>query len=217
MGIKDNYKVIPIQYEHCKDWLLKKHYARRIPSISYAFGLYYIDNTLRGVMTIGKPASTFICVGVCGEEYADYVYEFNRLCITEPHDRNIPSYFVGNTLKLLKKQMILVSYADTKWNHIGYIYQATNWIYTGITKKVVDRVLVGSNSHARHNNIYEIDSDNYECVDRSQKHRYIYFVGTKNKVVEMKNKLRYQIMDYPKGDNKRYDASYEPQIQGMLL
>jgi len=32
------------------DWLLNKHYAKRIPSISYAFGLY-IDNVLEPFIT----------------------------------------------------------------------------------------------------------------------------------------------------------------------
>ena len=30
----------------------------------------------------------------------------------------------------------MVSYADSGMNHCGYIYQATNWIYTGATKEL---------------------------------------------------------------------------------
>ena len=55
MSIKEKYTVKSIAKHLCKEWLLHKHYAKRIPSISYAFGLF--DEDLIGVMTIGKPAS----------------------------------------------------------------------------------------------------------------------------------------------------------------
>ena len=38
--IKEVYKVKSIKKELCKEWLLYKHYAKRIPSIIYSFGLY---------------------------------------------------------------------------------------------------------------------------------------------------------------------------------
>jgi hypothetical protein len=40
ISIKDKYSVKSIDNFACKDWLLNKHYAKRIPSISYAFGLF---------------------------------------------------------------------------------------------------------------------------------------------------------------------------------
>lgn len=51
------------------------------------------------------------------------------------------------------------------------------------------------------------------------KHRYFYFIGTKEEKDKMKNFLleKYKIMKYPKGDNNRYDASYKPEIQGILF
>lgn len=35
-----NLHVKPIKSFECREWLLNKHYAKRMPSISYAFGLY---------------------------------------------------------------------------------------------------------------------------------------------------------------------------------
>jgi len=62
-----NYIVKSIKSELCKDWLLNKHYAKRLCSISFSFGLF--DNKiLIGILTIGKPASNPLCVGVCGEK-----------------------------------------------------------------------------------------------------------------------------------------------------
>lgn len=217
MTLESDYEVRGIPPYLTYDWLLHKHYAHRIPSISIAFGVYDDEKILQGVMTIGKPASPHLCIGVCGVEYSDLVFEFNRLCLNEPHKRNIASYFVGNALKLLNRKMILVSYADTQMGHIGYVYQATNWIYTGITKKKMDKILVGSNAHPRHNNIYESRSSDYKLRERSQKHRYIYFVGNKRERKDLMKHLKYPILPYPKGDNKKYDASYETVIQGCLI
>ena len=33
----------------------------------------------------------------------------------------------------------------------------------------------------------------------------------------MLNSLNYEIQPYPKGENKRYDASYKPSTQGLLF
>lgn len=184
-----------------------------MPSISYAFGLYD-DRTLVGVLTIGKPASPFICMGVCGKEYSDFVYELNRLCVNEQLEKNVLSYFVGNAFKLIQDNVIIVSYADTAYGHHGYIYQATNWVYTGQTKPMRDKQIIGNGTHARHNNVYEQEGE-WEWVDRSIKHRYVYFIGKRAK--EFRNALKYNIEAYPKGDNTRYDASYQPATQNLLF
>ena len=208
MSIKEKYTVKSIAKHLCKEWLLHKHYAKRIPSISYAFGLFYED--LVGIMTIGKPASNSLCVGVCGEHNSKYVYELNRLCVNDNLEKNVLSYFVGSCLKKLDK-LILVSYADTKMNHHGYIYQATNWIYTGKSKERTD---IGSedNTHSRHYSKNLDYSKNRKF--RSSKHRYIYFTGNKKKWIK---ELTYKEEPYPKGQNKRYDATYKPTIQKELF
>ena len=54
-------------------------------------------------------------------------------------------------------------------------------------------------------------------VDRPRKHRYFYFLGTRKQRKEMRDSLSYAVESYPKGDNKRYDSSYSPSIQGILF
>jgi hypothetical protein len=39
---------------------------------------------------------------------------------------------------MLPKPTIVVSYADTAMGHIGYIYQASNFLFTGTTKERTD-------------------------------------------------------------------------------
>jgi hypothetical protein len=208
----NNLTVSSIEHFECREWLLYKHYAKRIPSISYSYGLFDgLD--LIGICTIGKPASPSLCVGVCGKEQSEYVYELNRLVVNDNLPSNALSYFVGNVLKLLPP-MILVSYADTSQNHHGYIYQATNWLYTGKTKERTD-IGFEDGTHSRHYD-KNIDKTLFR-KKRSSKYRYIYFTGTKRNKKVWKSLLKYNIEEYPKGDNQRYDASYKPNTQRRLF
>lgn len=212
------YKVYSIDSFLTYDWLLYKHYAKRIPSISFAFGLYDENNLMQGVITFGKPPSPPLCDGVCGVENRDYVYELNRLCVNEGLPKNTLSFFVSQSLKMLP-DLIIVSYADTSQGHKGYIYQATNWIYTGLSAKRTERY--DPNNPNKHSKTL-IDSNKVKYEDlaireRPQKHRYIYFTGSKKHKKRMLKSLNYEIKEYPKGENNRYDASYNPNVQMLLF
>ena len=212
ISVKKKYAVRSIEPSQTHEWLLKKHYAKRIPSISYAFGLY-LDGLLVGVMTIGKPASNALCEGICGKDVSEFVYELNRLCVKDGLDKNTLSYFVSKSLSLIKRtDMVLVSYADRGMNHNGYIYQATNWIYTGSTKERTD---IGSEdgTHSRH---YDKTLD-YKSnrKHRSSKHRYVYFIGKKRDI--FRGLLNYKIEPYPKEINKRYDSGHVPTVQVSIF
>ena len=49
-----NYTVEPITYHEAKPWIIRKHYAKRIPPITYAYGLYK-RGIIQGVVTYGTP------------------------------------------------------------------------------------------------------------------------------------------------------------------
>jgi len=59
--------------------------------------------------------------------------------------------------------------------------------------------------------------ENVYMIDRPRKHRYFYFLGDKREVKKMRQLIKYEQQPYPKGDNKRYDASYAPIIQTQLF
>jgi len=218
-NIKKIYKINSIDNFQTKEWLLKKHYAKRLCSISYCFGLFDENKILIGVCTFGSPPSRSLCIGICGVENSHKVYELNRLCVNENLQKNVLSYFVSNCLKLLPNDLIIVSYADTSQGHNGYIYQATNWIYTGLSAKRTERYDINNpNKHSK--SVTENKKNNYEDLairERPQKHRYIYFIGNKNQVKFLKSKLKYKIYKYPKGENKRYDNSYKTTVQTTIF
>jgi hypothetical protein len=215
-------QVLPIKPYESHPWLLKKHYAKRIPQIMHAFGLYE-DGQLVGVVTYGIPASPALCMGICGKEYSDKVLELNRVCLLD-NTKNQASFLVANSIKLLPKPTIVVSYADTGKGHVGYVYQATNFIYTGLSANRVDWTVKGlEHKHSKTlsdgmtlESIKEKYGDDFYYTERSRKHRYIYFHGDKRQKKVMKNLLKYQIEPYPKGDSSRYDSGDAVETQGLL-
>ena len=125
-----DFTVTSIDKKQTYDWLLNKHYAKRIPSINYSFGLYEGQN-LVGVSTFGYPANRQLQMA-CGEKYGDHFFELNRLIKNDNLPKNTQTFFIGRMMSLLPKPMIVVSYADPNAGHNGYSYQASNFIYTAL-------------------------------------------------------------------------------------
>lgn len=314
MSIKDNYLVMSIDSSMTYDWLLNKHYAKRIPSISYAFGLY-TNKVLIGVCTFGMPPSSTLAESICGNNFKKNVIELNRLVLAIENENNVLSYFVSKCINLLPDNKIIVSFADANMNHNGYIYQATNFIYTGLTsntsklidkngeefhfrnighyqknnkinailiKKRVDedkinKIEIANFLRENKNNYtnkmldkifgykdtcghwfrtdagfsfpnvddwiklkeilkfddrYDILMTNHKFIPCSNdiikklelqkieilpKHRYIFFKGSKSFKIQCKKNFKYDSLPYPKGENKKYDSSYNPQVQLTLF
>ena len=180
----------------------------------HTYGVFE-DGIMKGVCTYGIPASPSLTRGICGDEYKDIVLELNRLVVVEGHSENLPSYFVAQTLRMLPKPSIVVSYADTSMNHVGYIYQATNFMYTGLSAKRTEWREIGSSTHSRtvvgqYTHKERTDNpDRFAQIDRPQKHRYIYFVGSKTHKKQLKKSLNYEVQTYPKGESKKYENDQE--------
>ena len=205
----EEYSVRAIPKPDTHYLLLNVHYARRIPSIVYAFGLFKGEK-LKGVITYGIPPSPNICKGVCGEEYRSNVLELNRLCLVENRP-NEASMLVGKSLALLPPKKIVVSYADTNQEHLGVVYQATNFLYTGCNKPRVDWAIRGlehlhpktisnmvAGAESRMAALKEKFGDDFYYVQRSIKHRYIIFTGSKSDKRALRNALKYEVLPYPK-------------------
>ena len=217
----DSYKVLPIKYNDTKPFILNIHYAKRIPSITYSFGLFF-KNELVGIVTYGSPPSQSLCRGIAGDECRKIVLELNRL-VLKNNIINEASFLVANSFKLLKKPTIIVSYADTSQNHTGYIYQATNFIYTGLSDKRTEWREINTNKHSKticeqySLNERKNNPDKFHLVDRPRKHRYIYIIANKKDKKNILKKLKYPILEYPKFQNKNYKTNTNIQTQGILI
>ncbi len=218
-------KVKTITHHDCREWLLFKHYAKRIPPIEFAFGLF---DGLRmvGVCTFATPVSHTL-----RSLFDDFkLMELNRLVTNDDLPKNTTSFFVSQTLKKIPKPMVIVSYADTSQNHHGYIYQATNFVYTGLSAKFKDYYVKGM-EHLHNGTIMDMSRGKENRVqwlrdkfgedlymrERPRKHRYFYFVADKRDKKRMIQLMPYDVQSYPKGENKKYDASYKPSTQIQMF
>lgn len=184
------YTIREVSLDETKQFILKIHYARRMPPVSHAYGLIH-NGELVGIVTYGIPANQHLCNGVCGEEHKGIVLELNRLCLLY-NRKNEASMLVGRSLKMLPRPRIIVSYADTAHNHTGIVYQACNFLFTGTTKERTDPEIVDG-KHPRHH-----EGDLTKRQKRSAKHRYVCFVGDKKQVKALRGSLKYPIEPYPK-------------------
>jgi hypothetical protein len=209
VSIKQKYLVKTISATETHDWLLNKHYAKRLPgSILFAFGLYD-KNVLVGVVTFGmSPNSNMNEIG------GMRILELNRLCINDSCGKNVASYFIAQTYKFLL-QYVLISYADEVQGHHGYIYQALNWTYTG---ESAGGKMLETASGMVHQRAYDQRRKKESIISSSngKKHRYFYVPSGDRGVLSL-ILSRFPEQPYPKGDNKRYDASYAPETQGILF
>ena len=203
------YSVRQIARDACAEFILEIHYAKRWPSISYAFGLFDGDELI-GVVTYGTPPSAPLRRGIAGDAYIGDVLELNRLCLR--HNRkNEASMLVGRSLKMLPKNKIVVSFADTEQGHVGSVYQAANFIYCGLSAKRTDWKVKGlEHLHGqtiadefrgvknRAEAMRQKYGDDFYLAPRPRKHRYVYITGSKSYKKRVLSALRYPQAQYPK-------------------
>jgi hypothetical protein len=207
-----DYKVEEATREVVKHFVLGKHYAKRMPQIQYAYSLLDSNtNDIMGVVTFGNSPNNNL------NKLGEYnMLELNRLCI-KVQIKNLASFFLGRVFELLPKPLVLVSYADSSWDHHGYVYQATNWIYTGISKGDKEYIINGKKYHRKNAfNEFGTGSELFlrekfqgglEVIKQGDKYRYFYLLGNKTDKKKMKAELlkRYSILSYPKGENRTYE------------
>lgn len=114
------------------------HYSKNVNGLAtdYCFKLLDVDGNMIGAMIYGK-----IAMANVWKKYAKIetdLIELKRLCCIDNTLKNTESYFIGNTLRWLKKNTkikTVISYADTTYHHEGTIYKASNFAHFGMTAK----------------------------------------------------------------------------------
>ena len=217
--VPEKYSIRKILAKECYPFLKKIHYAKRIPMICHSFGLFNNEkNLLVGVITFGLPP--------CPKEDERWrsenfnFLELNRLCVIKKLEKNVLSYFVMNSIKLLPDKTALISYADQNQNHSGYIYQATNWIYTGIGAIGTKNVIMKDGSIMHQRTLPSINKFLISHFEKNEKgkHRYFLFKGNKRDRKEFMRILtkRYKIKEYPKDKNTDYEITNKISLQKGL-
>jgi hypothetical protein len=181
--LKDDYYIKQVSHRKAISIVIKYHYLHREAPCSFAFGLFEKKtDELKGVVIYGTPSSSPLREGICGKEEKFNVIELTRLWISDDVPKNGESFLVGNTLKLVDKE-IIVSFAEIQQGHVGTIYQATNWIYTGLSAKRTNYNVEGIDKHCQtiadrysSRGLQRKFGDKFTLVDRPRKHRYVFLI-----------------------------------------
>ena len=163
------------------------------------FGLFDRNTLLLiGVCVFHTNSAKEIVKGCFGiQSYKlDGFYELGRLCLN-PHffEKNITSYFLGASIRQLRKLTnitALLTYADTG-KHVGYIYQACNFKYYGLTSPKKDFFYNDKNGvevKLQRGKCKHLDG---EWRDKTQKHRYLIIYDNNLKTL-------WEQQPYPKGE-----------------
>ena len=209
-----------VVYKLVKD----KHYAGTWTASSNMYAVYYDcgehqffsgkELKLIGVVLYGNPVGFRVVKSICEEFTDDDVLELKRLWIEDGYGKNIESYVISQTLKMLKKDSpqskVVISYADPGANHKGIIYRASNWLYQG------NDIGMGDAYMYRYPNTDNWLSDraigeqlgtnglqgvlskvpDMEYRKKLRKHRYIYFLCGKKEKKRLIKKLKHPLVDY---------------------
>lgn len=203
------YKVQPATRFDCRPFILDIHYAKRWPSVSLAFALVHASRIV-GVVTYGTPPCAPVRTGIAGKRYAQHVLELNRLCLLNNRP-NEASTLVAASLRLLKRNAIILSFADIEHGHTGTVYQACGFGYYGLSAKRTDWKVEGMEHLHNQTLVDEFRGeenraelmrqkygDAFRLQERPRKHRYIKVVGGKTWVKEATSAILYQKQPYPK-------------------
>lgn len=128
--VEPHLEVKPVPSSVAASLAIEHHYLHRRPPVSHAFGIFF-RGMIVGVVTFGTPASRHLQKSACPSDPA-LVIELNRLWVADIMPKNTESWFVSRAMKQLPP-LIVVSYADTREQHYGYIYRALNFKYAGWT------------------------------------------------------------------------------------
>lgn len=171
------------------------HYAKAIPVTSLAYSVFNKKNEWCGVITYGFGASANMGKPF-GLKHGEYL-ELTRMALNGKQESTSKAMAVS--LKLIKKDAplvkLVISYADKGQNHIGIIYQATNWYFINESDSSGYEVFYkGKWVHDRvPNELPKSQRDLLKKRKKSGKRKYIY--PLKKEMLYLCNSLK---KDYPK-------------------
>ena len=197
-------QVRPVSVKIAKEIIVRNHYLHSLPGgTQMTFGVF-LGQRLLGAMALGVgPFNAYRLVE--GAAPTDCL-TLSRLWLSEELPKNSESRVLGVVVKLLRRHTnlkFLLSYADPAQGHLGIIYQATGWIYTGLSQAMPlydlgDGQIRHSRSLAHGYGTHSIRHFQHkgvtiEVISQPPKHRYVYFLDPM-----WRGKLKAPKLPYPK-------------------
>jgi hypothetical protein len=178
IAVKPQLKIDWATHEAAKYACVNWHYSGCLPVGKLVKVGAWENGKFIGVVLFGRGANKSL-----GEPYGcdqTESCELVRIALTS-HITPV-SKIMSLALKWLKntneKIKLVVSFADTEVGHHGGIYQATNWIYDGLTNAADEYLYKGKRWHGRafrksHGSHLNYMNKGLQIVKGAQKHRYL--------------------------------------------
>ena len=205
---QESVEICPIPFTAARVIMERHHYLRSLPGgTQLAFGTL-VGGRLLGAVTLG--VGPFRAPSLVSGATVGDCLTLTRLWLSDELPPNSESRVIGIVLRELRRHTtirFLLTYADPARGHLGTIYQATNWLYTGLSEPTPlydlgdghprhSRSLAhvyGSRS-VRHFASYGVD---VSLVPQGPKHRYLYFLDR-----SWRPRLLVPVLPYPKKEIK---------------
>ena len=197
--------VAPATTRDVQEFSRRYHYTGTGGNASWRWGLWH-GVTLLGVVAYNLPTRE-TCQSVFGPEHFDKVWHMGRLALADDAPPNSESRLIGGSLRAIRREHEhvwgVLTYAATDVGHLGYVYQATNALYTGVGGHAV--VYIDQRGQRRsdyYSSAYVSRSDaiaqGWTVGEGGPKHRYLYVLGSKTQRRQRMEQLRLPILPYPK-------------------
>lgn len=113
----------------------REHYLHSMPAASRrCFGVYLESELVGAVVFTSGPRQAYRLLVAAKPQDTSVLA---RLWLSDALPTNSESRVIGIVIRLLQRSTqwkLLISYADPASGHVGTIYQATGWLYLGMTE-----------------------------------------------------------------------------------
>jgi len=197
-------QVQPIPLQVAKRLLVRHHYLHSFPGgTQLAFGVFR-SSRLMGAVALG--VGPFNAHSLVESATIRDCLTLSRLWLADELPPNSESRVLGVVIRALKRHTtlkFLITYADPIQGHVGTIYQATGWVYTGLSETMP--LYDAGDGRARHSRSLSHAFGTHSLkhfqrlgvpikrLGQPAKHRYVFFLDS-----AWRSGLRVPALPYPK-------------------
>lgn len=209
----DEIEVRLVPVREIRRAIVTGHYSGVMPDATQEAFAGYWNEIVVAAVAYGPGGNSKTFNAVVPGHHSGNARELIRLWVHPDAPKNTASYVVSKSLKLLPPEVsLVVSFADSGQGHAGYVYQALNFYYCGMSGEGVRYVdSSGVEVTARLASVYRMRNPDkfrdkslaeirealgWTAVKSHSKHRYCLGVGPKRRQVN--KALAQKASAYPK-------------------
>ncbi len=162
-----------------------------------AYGIFW-DGNCGGVIVFGAVSPPSVSESVISQPHCGKVIQLGRgACVHWAHPHSA-SKLIAFGLRQIEKEgwRIVIAYSDPDAGEIGTVYQASNWIYCGLSAIRPDYLNYDGSRFVGH--MEKGIASTLQKVPRTRKGRYVYVLGSKGERKELRDALLWKSQPYPK-------------------